>query len=457
MSQNKYTQPKRMYGSARMTGDGPEFGHPPRRPRWLIPALAALIVIAVVILIVALSGDKPPEDVTAFAADPSPSAIIAMPVQTPGNSLDEIAGPFLDEPPEEALPTEAEALGLRPTAAPGGYLPIFVKAKTTEKIVAITVDDCNQAHNLDGIVDSAVVNGGKITIFPIARNLQREALQVVVRKAHQLGMQFENHSYSHSTFYNLSAEKMASEIYDANRALSYVLDVNYQMRFMRTRGGDNRRDLRTHQYIEALGYYGMAHWSVDGSRTEIDKLKAGVEPGNIYLFHTTDGDLAKLLEFIPYLKAQGYRMVTLNEMFGYPPNAESEITTPIKDLEVPAPEPYVYAYKQLERGDFLWDVYLMQERLNELGWLKSKPDGEYGKNTYQAVGYFQLAAAIKADGKASPETQEAIFAEGALHSGDGKKPLASPAPTLDPAAPIPTTAPRVTAAAVVDMTLVDGR
>ena len=49
-----------------------------------------------------------------------------------------------------------------------------------------------------------------------------------------------------------------------NRAVSETLGVDYQMHFMRTRGGDNRHDLRTHQYIEKDGL--LRHGALDAER-----------------------------------------------------------------------------------------------------------------------------------------------------------------------------------------------
>ena len=132
---------------------------------------------------------------------------------------------------------------------------------------------------------------------------------------------------------------MAAEIYNANLALSSVLGVDYQMHFMRTRGGDNRYDLRTHQYLEKLGYYGMAHWSVDGSKSSTEQLANSLSPGQIYLFHTTDSDLELLSFFIPYAAAQGYEMLTFTEMFGYPDNEATEITTPLTERTRLSPIP----------------------------------------------------------------------------------------------------------------------
>ena len=45
-------------------------------------------------------------------------------------------------------------------AGGGGYLPVFSKGETTQKVIAITVDDCNQTENLRQIVQCAIDNGG---------------------------------------------------------------------------------------------------------------------------------------------------------------------------------------------------------------------------------------------------------------------------------------------------------
>lgn len=371
--------------------------------------------------------------VSSVTPAPSPSHTPAPEASPAGEAAappEEAASPDAPAATSETLGddsyTQDEVVGARPTAMPGGYLPIFSKAQTSEKIIAITVDDCNQTQNLRQIVQCAIDNGGKLTILPIGENLmQSENLREVVRYAYENGMEFENHTYSHPAFYRMSAEDMAAEIYNANRVLSMTLGVNYQMHFMRTRGGDNRRDLRTHQYIAKLGYYGMAHWTMSGSSSSIPTLHDTLAPGNIYLFHTTDNDLYKLLDFIPYATEQGYRLVTLNEMFGYPENEVTEITTPLTELEVPAPDPYVYEYKLLNEdsiNNYVWDVYLVQQRLVELGWLNDTADGVYGKGTTAAVRNFQNAVGIQASGDATPQTQRALFSESAPIRKTAKRP-----------------------------------
>ena len=346
-----------------------------------------------------------------------------------------------------------------PTPEAEGYLPVFSKGETTQKVIAITVDDCNQTENLRQIVQCAIDNGGKLTILPIGENLERESLREVIRYAYENGMELENHTYTHPAFYRMTTDEMAWEIYMNNRAVSETLGVDYQMHFMRTRGGDNRHDLRTHQYMEKMGYYGMAHWTLSGSSSSVAALKSQLAPGNIYLFHTTDNDLGKLLGFIPYATQQGYRLVTLNEMFGLPENE----TAPLSEMNMPEPDAYVIPeYKLLDKKhSYVYDVYLLQQRLIELGWLDGTADGVYGDDTYMAVGYFQKAIGMQPNGNATPETQEALYKDDAPRSNDGRTAIgaptstsaATPAPT---SAPVHTTAPRNAAPTVaVDMTLFD--
>ena len=483
--------------------------HAKRRPRGkssplplIIIALATLLIVALAIIIPRCAsggGDEsvpawspieatPTQALSAPTATPAPQTTQAVQAESSGaqegenaaatqTAGDPAATPATGTAPgtdASALPqasptseslsddsyTADEVHGPRPTAEADGYLPVFSKAETTEKIIAITVDDCNQTENLRQIVQCAIDNGGKLTILPIGENLERESVQEAIRYAYENGMELENHTYTHPAFYRMTTEEMAWEIYMNNRAVSETLGVDYQMHFMRTRGGDNRHDLRTHQYMEKMGYYGMAHWTLSGSSSSVAELKSELAPGNIYLFHTTDNDLGKLLGFIPYATQQGYRLVTLNELFGYPENE----TSPLSEFDMPEPDPYVIEEYKLvnKKNNYIYDVYLIQQRLIELGWLHDTADGVYGDATYMAVGYFQKAIGMQPNGDATPETQEALFADDAPRSNDGRTVAGSAAeqaatPTAAPtSAPVHTTAPRnIQPGPTVDMTLFD--
>src|SRR5699024_4309590 len=124
-------------------------------------------------------------------------------------------------------------------------------------------------------------------------------------------------------------------------------------------------------------------------------------------------------------------------------------------------DPYVIEEYKLvnKKNNYIYDVYLIQQRLIELGWLDDTADGVYGNATYMAVGYFQKAIGMQPNGDATPETQEALFADDAPRSNDGRTvagPAAEQAAAPTPAGPVRTTAPRnVEPEPTVDLTLFD--
>ena len=194
-----------------------------------------------------------------------------------------------------------------------------------------------------------------------------------------------------------------------NLALSAILGVEYQAHFIRPKGGDARSDPRIHAYARQLGYYGVAHWSVSGGGSGAATLAASLEPGAIYLFHTTDKDLEKLLGFIPYAVEQGYQLVTLNEMFGYPENETSPLTVPIEQHQVLPLEPYEQVFVALKNGSYSSQVRMLQLKLIELGYLSGEADGAFGDGTESALKKFQSDHGLSATGVASPEFMEALM------------------------------------------------
>ena len=307
--------------------------------------------------------------------------------------------------PEAADPQRASA---RPTATAEGFMPVFSKANTQEKIVAITVDDCFQAENLRQIVDKAIEVGGKLTIFPIGQNVVKQAQSEILKYAWENGFELENHTYTPNGLFACSNEELAQEVYSQQMALSHILGVEYQCHFLRPRGGDARGDQRMQMYAKQLGYYGIAHWSASGSANNT-KIAKALEPGAIYLFHTTDTDLEKLLRFIPWVVEQGYQLVTLNEMFGYPANETRPLEGDAKDYPVPQLEPYQMVYVPLKKTTFSWEAYLLQEKLIAMGYLTGSPDGVYGDGCVAAIRAYQKDHGMEQTGEADADLVRTIL------------------------------------------------
>lgn len=380
-------------------------------------ALVALIV-AVALLANRPGGDAEQRDVPAAAAVETATADATAQAGATAETAEDAAEPAATAT-ASVLPN-AYSFKVTPTGdswkagkyAPEpqgeGYLPVFRSAGRDDKVVAITVDDCFQTENLRQIIELADSVNGKLTIFPIGELLKREALQEVIKDAHAKGHEIENHTWSHDGLYNLSDEDLAIHIFDQDRAVDKVLGVNYKTHFLRPMGGDDRNDLRTHSYIRQLGYYGIAHWSASGNAGRETLIKT-LNPGAVFLFHCTDRDLATLKGFIPYCESQGYRLVTLNEMFGYAEN-ETELLTddPVTRAVIPL-EPYEKDYKTLQPTAYDYAAYEVQQALIEKGFLTGEPDGVYGAGTAECAARWQASEGYTADGVLTPEQQKKLL------------------------------------------------
>ena len=374
-----------------------------QKMRRLIIALAAVAALAAIIAIIVASipegTDKPRAVKT--TQSPEPTATVeatSSPSPTPTTAPS----------PSPNIPYAANAQ-YRPYAR-DGWLPVFSKADTQEKMIAITIEDCDDAEILRTIVQGAIENGAKLTLFPTGKNVIKDEQAQILSWAWQNGMELENHTYNHNPLYNVDADRLAKEVYVQNLAISKILGVEYQCHFLRPSAAEAKDDQRTHAYAEQLGYYGIAHWSVSGTDTKMADLPDALKPGAVYVFQTTQDDLKKLARFIPYAAQQGYRMVTLNEMFGYPANETRPLTKDVTEYTVPELQPYdvkTIAYRQ---GVYAYGVMEIQQQLISLGYLEGQPDGMFGPGCASAVRRFQQDNGLTATGEADEETQTKLKA-----------------------------------------------
>ena len=287
------------------------------------------------------------------------------------------------------------------------YLPVYKRVDTLEKKIAITVDDCFQVANLRTIITTAYNSKGHLTLFPIGENFAKSGMRETLLGAMKAGCELENHTWSHSRVFRLPEFQMAEEIWKQRVAMNELLGMTYKQHFFRLMGGDGSSDRRTHNYLKQLGYYGIAEWQISGSDETIETIKKSLAPGLIYLFHTTDADTEKLKQFIPYAVSQGYELVTLNELLGFPDNETSEY----REETMPMPRPYTEDYRPHKVGDYAWNVVRLQDKLRALGFLEmdGQSTGYYGEKTAQAVKDYQNSIGFSATGIADSETQKKLL------------------------------------------------
>lgn len=325
---------------------------------------------------------------------------------------------------------------LAPTPTADGFLPIYKKANTDEMTIAITVDECNGVTITKKIALMARYYGAKITFFPTGDNLNRKGMGSVLRTCvNKMGFEIENRGYDTiSQIYRLSNEQMCEQIWKQTIQLENVLGFRYQPHFLRLYGGNGENDLRTHGYLKQLGYKGIASYTYNGNAMTAKKLVKTLAPGNIYMFKSTAKDAKKMSALMKAARAGGYRMVTLNTLFGYSKNATRKITTNILLESMPELGDYNNHFYFMKKGDCTWAVYQMQKRLESLGYLHpGSADGVFGKSTSVVLSTFQAKCGLAATGAADVVTQQYLYAKEAPRA-DGTPVPNTPTPEPTPEA-----------------------
>ena len=306
---------------------------------------------------------------------------------------------------------------VRPYATAEGCLPVFKRANTEDKVIAITVDECASATTTGKLVKLAADRGAKLTLFPSGENVLKAGMGDVLKSAvYRFGFEIENRGYSAiPRLYQLNDAGMAAEIWKQTIAVDYVLGASYQPHFLRLYGGDGENDLRTHAYLAQEGYIGLANWTVNGAKVEAETIGNSLAPGSIYCFKATETDYKKISVLMDVAREQGYRMVTLNALFGYEENTWEPMTVDaILAQTMPELQNTEIPYYMVKIGDHTWAAYCVQARLVQLGYLpQGSADGIYGNASADALSTFQAKCGLAASGAADPVTQEVLFSEDA--------------------------------------------
>ena len=416
-----------------------------RRGSGLLPALIALLTLVACALVFLLVISDPfaqdeNENKLPFAYPENPvfeaqANATAAPLVLGNEGNNAVSAPVtvqdeeIPDVPEDAHAVQNENR-LVPEPLPGDYyLPVFDRALRTpndEMLIAVTVDDCDEAEKMSFIMETAKKYGAKLTLFPTGEALMTPGMTEGFRTCvKSLDFQLENHSYSHKAEYRISDSELAIQLWKQSIAADYAVGVDYEQHFYRPYNNLSVHDQRTHFYANKLGYAGIAGYSHSYKDVStVEELIATLENGKIYQFDMTEESMALFEPFMAAASSKGYRLVTMNELFGLNEDVLSNDLT-IDTQTLITMDDYVPTYYDLKLNYRTHAVYDLQARLMELGYMASvdaegkpvKADGIYGADTSIAVSRFQARVGLIADGNATAETQEKMFALNAPVAG----------------------------------------
>ncbi|SPM35374.1 Peptidoglycan/xylan/chitin deacetylase, PgdA/CDA1 family [Mycobacterium rhizamassiliense] len=185
------------------------------------------------------------------------------------------------------------------------------------KCVALTFDDGPGPFD-ERLLQILKDNDAKATFFLIGNKVA--ANPAGAKRIADAGMEIASHTWEHPNMSTLPPEDVAAQFSKANDAIAAATGRTPTL--YRPAGG-----LSTPAVRQTAAQFGLAEilWDVipfdwaNDSNTAATRymLMTYIKPGSVVLFHNTYSSTVDLVyQFIPVLKANGYRMVTVSELLG---------------------------------------------------------------------------------------------------------------------------------------------
>ncbi|HUE34387.1 MAG TPA: polysaccharide deacetylase family protein [Mycobacterium sp.] len=185
------------------------------------------------------------------------------------------------------------------------------------KCVALTFDDGPGPFD-DRLLQILKDNDAKATFFLIGNKVAADPAGA--RRIADAGMEIGSHTWEHPNMATIPPEDIAGQFSRANDAITAATGRTPTL--YRPAGGLSSDAVR-----QTAAKFGLAEilWDVipfdwaNDSNTAATRymLMTYIKPGSVVLFHDTYSSTVDLVyQFIPVLKANGYRLVTVSELLG---------------------------------------------------------------------------------------------------------------------------------------------
>lgn len=197
--------------------------------------------------------------------------------------------------------------------AVGGPEPIF-QGNTGDKMVAISVNVDWGEEFLPAMLDEFKKSNAQVTFFVTGRWAEKNT--DMLRQMAQAGHSIQNHGYRHVHFNALNAEEIGSEIKKAEDIIFNITGKKSSF-FASPYGEYNPRLVKAVNGID----YQYIMWSVDTidwqkptPETIVSRVMKKVHNDAIILMHPTEPTVKALPTLLNQLQAQGYQMVTVDQI-----------------------------------------------------------------------------------------------------------------------------------------------
>ena len=180
-------------------------------------------------------------------------------------------------------------------------------------MVALTFDDGPYRNNTKVITDLFEEYGGRATFFVVGYHLDMFAEDMLY--AYQRGFQIGNHTLNHPALRQISDEEGMEEVKELNRRLN-ELGIEGEL-MLRPPYGEYTQYMQEHLSVPMIGWnVDSQDWLSKDADKIYEQIVGNVKDGDIVLLHDLHDVTAEAMQrVVPELTAQGFQLVTVEEMF----------------------------------------------------------------------------------------------------------------------------------------------
>ncbi len=179
-------------------------------------------------------------------------------------------------------------------------------------MVALTFDDGPLTSVTTRILDVLEKNNSRATFFVVGNRVN--TYKGCIERAHGMGCEIGNHSYSHQTLTVVNVSTMKSQIDQTNNVVKNITGEAPVL--VRAPGGSFNSTVLSNIKMPFIQWsIDTLDWKSRNANSVVSIIKSNVKDGSIILMHDLYSSTASATEtIVPWLIKQGYQIVTVSEM-----------------------------------------------------------------------------------------------------------------------------------------------
>lgn len=194
---------------------------------------------------------------------------------------------------------------------------VLPKINPNRKMVALTFDDGPNTTSHHQIVDTLKKNNATATFFVLGSLLENGANKNEIKRTYRFGNEIASHTQNHLQLTKLSTQRLAYEINRTDQMIKSIIGKKPEL-LREPYGAYNSNVLAAGKRPSILWSIDTLDWKTKNANAIYSSVMNRVSDGSIILMHSIHQSTADAVtRMVPALKARGYQIVTVSEMYQY--------------------------------------------------------------------------------------------------------------------------------------------